>query len=87
MEAGEFGSRDPVKETDSEEEGGGEDAIEERRYCGIDFIDAMLKCDEGTLCPNGDECGGGEVCVENTNCDKPLVSLNRLVYPLFGDYV
>eukprot|EP00986_Skeletonema_menzelii_P008552 scaffold3643_cov132-Skeletonema_menzelii.AAC.2 len=85
VEAGEFGNRDPVKETDSDEEGGGEDAIEERRYCGIDFIDAMLKCDEGKLCTNGDECGGGEVCVENTNCDKPLVSLNsEIVFTFTG---
>ena len=80
MEAGEFGNRDPeVDETEQEEEGEVEDVV--RRYCGVDFIDAMLTCDEGKLCPNGDEeCVGGEVCVDNTNCDKPLVTLKRLVY-------
>ena len=93
MEAGEFGNRDPeVDETEQEEEGGGkvEDVV--KRYCGVDFIDAMLTCDEGKLCPNGDECVGGEVCVDNTNCDKPLVALKRLVYAIiscgmFASYV
>ena len=83
VEAGEFGNRDPeVDETDQEEEGEVEDVV--RRYCGVDFIDAMLTCDEGKLCPNGDECVGGEICVDNTNCDKPLVSLKRSVYAIIS---
>jgi len=76
VEAGEFGDRDPV--VDEEEEVEEEKLpVERTRFCGVDFIEAMLTCDEGKRCPKGDECGGGDVCVENTNCDRPLVVLDR----------
>ncbi len=61
VEAGEFGNRDPEEEEEVKEEE--EVPVELNRYCGIDFIDAMLTCDEGKKCPNGNECGGGDVCV------------------------
>lgn len=78
MEAGEFGNRDPDVEDGGEGgEGGKEVPVELNRYCGVDFIDAMLTCKEEKKCPMGNECGGGDVCVEDTNCDKPLVELKR----------
>ena len=73
VQAGEFGNRDPVALEEEEEVL----PIELTRYCGLDFIDAMLTCDEGKKCPNQNECTGGDVCVEKTNCDKPLVTLRR----------
>ena len=87
VEAGEFGERDPEPDNESGGDGesggeGGAQDLEEvgkNRYCGVNFIDAMLQCDEMKKCPSGDdsECSGGDVCIEDTNCDQPLVALKR----------
>jgi hypothetical protein len=71
VEAGEFGNRDPEEEEEVEV------PVEMNRSCGLDFIDAMLTCDDGKKCPTGNECGGKQICVENTNCDKPLITFKR----------
>ena len=91
VEAGEFGFRDPEPDDDdggggdggsgggSGEGGGVDEDIGKNRYCGVDFIDAMLTCDEMKKCPSGDdsECSGDDVCIEDTNCDQPLVTLKK----------
>ncbi|KAL7465041.1 hypothetical protein ACHAXS_005369 [Conticribra weissflogii] len=55
----------------------------ENNFCGVDWIDAMLKCSDP--CPPGKQCPEGLFCYAATGCNKPLESHEtRLILSLFG---
>jgi len=58
---------------------------EQNQFCASTFIEAMLKCSKDKTCPIGNECGEGEECFGNTNCDRELKEpTSDMVFTLSG---
>lgn len=58
---------------------------EQNQFCAPTFIEAMLKCSKDKACPVGNECGEGEACFGNTNCDRELQEpTSDMVFTLKG---
>ncbi len=55
------------------------------QFCAPTFIEAMLKCSKDKACPNGNECGEGEECFGQTNCDRELKKPSSdMIFNLMG---
>jgi hypothetical protein len=58
---------------------------EENQFCASTFIEAMLECPKEKKCPIGNECGEGEICFGNTNCDRELKDpVSDIIFTLKG---
>ena len=100
MQAGEFGVLGPPTKSPTVEEdvvmvfptvapSVGPTEVEHTAFCGVDWMDAMLTCDDtkaATPCPDGgEECPPLETCHTEISCQSPLILLNsELLFTLDG---